>query len=300
MPFTYCSPDTRGEWRASVGILVECRYLTQNQPAGLAAALRSTGSAVRTLVVEEMRVDLCESTWSDRFDVIVCRGRSAALLAAARAAQEHGLPVLDPPASIQGVLDKAGMAAALSAAAIPTPRAWLGHPRQLAVVPRLSFPLVLKPMTGDNAHGLRVVRSRDELGSLNWAEPVALAQEFHRGDGHDLKLYVAGDSVWAVRRPSPVDDDGTLRDNTEGGRRVAATSQLKAIALSCARLFGLSLCGVDCVVGPDGPLVIEVNDFPNYRGLGRSVDHDLARVVLARARPVETAGSVRRSGVTRR
>jgi ribosomal protein S6--L-glutamate ligase len=300
MRFTSCSPGARAQWRASVGILVEGRYLTQNQPAGLAAALRSTGSSVRTLVVEETGVDLCGGTWWDRFDVIVGRGRSDALLAALRAAQEHGLPVVDPPASIQSVLDKAGMAAALAAAGIPTPRAWLGHPQQLAGVPRLGFPLVLKPMTGDNARGLVVVSSRDELVSLDWAEPVALAQEFHRGDGHDLKLYVAGDSVWAVRRPSPVDDDGALRDTIDDGRRVAATSQLKAIALSCARLFGLSLCGVDCVVGPAGPLVIEVNDFPNYRGLGRSVDHGLARVVLARARPVEPAGSARRSGVTLR
>jgi glutathione synthase/RimK-type ligase-like ATP-grasp enzyme len=46
------------------------------------------------------------------------------------------------------------------------------------------------------------------------------------------------------------------------------------------------LCGVDCVVGPAGLLVIEVNDFPNYRGLGRSVDRDLARVVLAQVRSV--------------
>jgi ribosomal protein S6--L-glutamate ligase len=300
MRFTSCSPGARAQWRASVGILVEGRYLTQNQPAGLAAALRSTGSSVRTLVVEETGVDLCGSTWWDRFDVIVGRGRSDALLAALRAAQEHGLPVVDPPASIQSVLDKAGMAAALSAAGIPTPRAWLGHPEQLAGVPRLSFPLVLKPMAGDNARGLRVVSSRDELGSLTWSEPVALAQEFHRGDGYDLKLYVAGDSVWAVRRSSPVDDDGALRDATDEGRRVATTSQLRAIALSCARLFGLSLCGVDCVVGPAGPLVIEVNDFPNYRGLGRSVDDELARVVLAQARPLGPAGRARRSGVTQR
>ena len=284
MLFTGYSQGAGRAPSATVGILVESRYLRQNQPAGLVAALRAAGTAVRTLVVEETGLDLCENVWSDGFDVIVCRGRSAALLAAVRAAQEHGLPVVNSPTAIQSVLDKAGMAAALAAASIPSPRSWLGHPHQLAALPQLTFPLVLKPMNGDNARGLRVVGSRDELGSLAWAEPVALAQEFHRGDGYDLKLYVAGASVWAVRRPSPVDDDGALRDTTSAGRRVVATSQLRAIALSCARLFGLSLCGVDCVVGPAGLLVIEVNDFPNYRGIGRSVDRDLARVVLAQAR----------------
>jgi ribosomal protein S6--L-glutamate ligase len=271
---------------------VEGRYLKQEQPAGLVAALRSTGSAVRVLVVEESGVDLNANTWCDAFDVVVGRGRSAALLAALRAAQAHGLPVVNSPVAIQSVLDKAGMAAVLSAADIPTPRSWLGHPRRLAALPGLGFPLVLKPMTGDNARGLRVVGSRAELRSLDWAEPAALAQEFHRGDGYDLKLYVAGAAVWAVRRPSPVADNGAVRGTTDAGRRVAVTSQLRAIALSCAHLFGLSLCGVDCVVGPAGPLVIEVNDYPNYRGLGRSVDRHLARVVLGEVRTAR-AGAAR-------
>ena len=269
----------------TVGILVESRYLTQNQPTGIVAALRSTGAAVRTLVVEQSSVDLCGGTWCAGLDVVVARGRSDALLAALRAAQAYGLPVVNSPAAIQSVVDKAGMAAALAAAGIPAPRSWLGHPRHLAALPQVSFPLVLKPMTGDNARGLHVVGSRDELGALAWAEPVALAQDFHRGDGHDLKLYVAGDAVWAVRRPSPVSEDGALRETTGAGRRVAETRELKTIALSCARLFGLQLCGVDCVVGPAGPMVIEVNDFPNYRGLGRSVDYDLARVVLTQRQP---------------
>jgi len=284
MAFTRYLQGAGNQPHATVGVLVEGRYLKQNQPAGLVAALRTTGSSVRTLVVEEACVDLCGNTWCDGFDVVVARGRSAALLAALRAAKAHGLPVVNSPTAIQSVVDKAGMAAALSEASIPAPRSWLGHPRHLAALPQLHFPLVLKPMAGDNARGLRVVRSRDELCSLVWTEPVALAQEFHRGDGYDLKLYVAGAAVWAVRRPSPVADNGALRDAKYAGRRVAATRQLRAIALSCARLFDLSLCGVDCVVSPAGPLVIEVNDFPNYRGLGRSVDHDLARVVLAHAR----------------
>lgn len=283
MSFTRYSQGKGIEPPVMVGVLVEGRYLKQTQPAGLASALGSTGATVRTLMVERTSVDLCDGRWCEGLDVIVARGRSPELLAALRAAQERGLPVVNSAAAIQSVVDKAGMTAALAAAGIAVPRSWLGHPRQLAALPGLSFPLVLKPMKGDNARGLHVVGSRDELRSVAWAEPVALAQEFHRGDGYDLKLYVAGAAVWAVRRRSPVDDDGTLRETSEAGRRLAATRQLRAIALRCARLFRLSLCGVDCVATPAGPLVIEVNDFPNYGGLGRRVDQALARVVLAYA-----------------
>jgi glutathione synthase/RimK-type ligase-like ATP-grasp enzyme len=38
---------------------------------------------------------------------------------------------------------------------------------------------------------------------------------------------------------------------------------------------------VDCVETPAGPVVIEVNDFPNYTGVP-GADDALARLVLAR------------------
>jgi len=71
---------------------------------------------------------------------------------------------------------------------------------------------------------------------------------------------------------------------TDPGVAVLVTPILRSLARTCARLFGLRLFGVDCVVGPDGvPLVVEVNDFPNYRGLPQEANEVLADIVLARA-----------------
>jgi len=266
----------------TVGVLVDRRYLTQAQPTGLAVALRAAGVQVRISVTEDIDVDLCTGDWCAGFDVIAARGRSARLVAMLRAAEAYDIPVVNSPGAIESVHDKAGMAAILAVAAIPTPRAWMGSPKQLSGRTDLRFPLVLKPTHGDNARGLRVVRSRAELAAVDWPTAEALAQELHRGDAHDLKLYVAGPTVWAVRRASPVTDDGSVRP-VGPGRRVATTPELRSLARTCARLFGLSLCGIDCVMTPAGPVVIEVNDFPNYRGIGARVDHQLARVVLARA-----------------
>jgi ribosomal protein S6--L-glutamate ligase len=285
MAFARSRPRGRGARPPVVGVLVDRRYLNQPQPAGLVAALGWAGVDVRTFVTEDTDVDLCAGAWCEDLDVIAARGRSERLLAMLRAAQARGVPAVNSPGAIQAVLDKTGMAAALTAAGVPTPRSWLGRPDQLAAHADLRFPLVVKPMTGDNARGLRVVHTRAELAALDWPEPVALAQEFHRGDAHDVKLYVAGTAVWAVRRPSTVAEDGSVTAATDPGRRVASTPQLRTTARACARLFGLSLCGVDCVLTPAGPLVIEVNDFPNYRGIGRRVDHDLARLVLAQRAP---------------
>lgn len=265
-----------------VCVLVEQRYLDQDQPAGVVAALESRGIPVHTLVAETVSVDLSGATWTAGVSVALARGRSTAVLGMLRSLESCGTPVVDSAAAVQAVVDKAGMAAAMAAAGVPTPTTWLGSPADLARRDDLRFPLVLKPVTGDNARGLVVVRSRRELANVVWPEAVALAQDFHRGDGHDLKLYVAGDVVWAVRRPSPIESDGSPRASRDPGVPVPVTPALRDIAHRCSRVFGLRLFGVDCVVGPGGrALAVEVNDFPNYRGLPGAANEVLADLVLA-------------------
>lgn len=283
MKITRESLDRAG---ACVGVLVEERYLRQHQPAGVVHALTSRGIQVRTVVAETTSASLCEPTWARGFSVVLPRGRSTALVGLLRCVEQAGVPVINSAAAIQGVVDKAGMAATLAAAGVPTPTSWLGSPAQLARRDDLPFPLVLKPVRGDNARGLVVVHSRQELLATRWPEPVALAQQFHRGDGFDVKIYVAGEHTWAVRRPSPIEEDGSPGDVEHPGDPVAVTPALASLAASCSRLFGLRLFGVDCVLTPDGqPLVVEVNDYPNYRGLHGRPDEVLAELVLACAAP---------------
>ena len=282
MTITSCASATNEG--VEVCVLVEGRYLTQDQPAGVVQALRSRGVRVRTVVAEAVSVDLSGGSWTRGSSVVLARGRSDALIGLLRSAQQSGVPVVNAATAIQAVVDKAGLAATLSAAGVPTPTSWLGSPTTLAQRDDLSFPLILKPVLGDNARGLVVVESHRDLRGVAWPASVALAQEFHRGDGCDLKLYVAGRSVWAVRRPSPIEPDGSPRMSREPGVPVLVTPLLRSLARTCARLFGLRLFGVDCVVGPDGvPLVVEVNDYPNYRGLPAEANEVLADIVLARA-----------------
>jgi glutathione synthase/RimK-type ligase-like ATP-grasp enzyme len=292
---TFISRSSSRNVGSEVCVLVEKRYLTQAQPAGVVQALKSRGVGVRTVVAEAVSVDLSGGSWTRGSSVVVARGRSHALIGLLRSAELSGIPVVNTSSAIQGVVDKAGLAATLSAARVPTPTSWLGSPMMLAGRDDLPFPLILKPVLGDNARGLIVVGSHQELRGVTWRESVALAQEFHRGDGCDLKLYVAGRTVWAVRRPSPIDIDGSPRAESDPGVAVEVTPLLRSLARTCARLFGLQLFGVDCVLDARGiPLVVEVNDYPNYRGLPAEVNEVLADLVLAHASSAaqETEGRV--------
>ena len=257
-----------------IGLLAERRYLSQPQPAGLSSALRGQGCVVDVLVAEEIAgVGNDPAGWRG-YDAVVARGRSAELLELLAGAQRVGVPTLNTADSVRRVLDKGRMGAVLAGAGVPVPRTYRGPLESLPRGGGYRFPLICKPVTGDNARGIRVVRSTAELAALDWPEPVAVVQELLPSDGYDLKLYGIGRSVWAVRRRSPL-----LSPASASAVARPASPGLRALAHRCALLFGLSLYGVDCVAGPRGPVVIEVNDFPNYVGVPDS-DQLLAEHVL--------------------
>jgi glutathione synthase/RimK-type ligase-like ATP-grasp enzyme len=178
------------------------------------------------------------------------------------------------------------MAVALASAGIPTPPTTLGTPSQLAA--ELSshlYPVILKPIYGDNCRGLRICGSPDAIARLSPAvEDPLLAQPYLTGDGADLKLYGVGDRIWAVRKPSPLSANGapTARPGTSiEASPVQLTAGLRRLARDCSELFGLEFFGVDCLLTTAGPVVIEVNDYPNYTGVP-DADEALANHVLAR------------------
>jgi len=275
---------------AALVVLVEQRYRAQRQPAGLVTALAGLGAAVQVADPELLVYDLTPEWWSG-IDVVVARGRSASLLTALAVAERFGVPTVNRSSAIASVRDKAAMAAALVAAGIPTPRTWVGSPDGLvAAIDPAHYPIVVKPVFGDNGRGVRVaVDANDVLDATSRGEAV-LAQDLVMGDGRDVKVYAVGSRYWAVHTPSPFAGVPAPVDATASSPEpVPVTAELAELAGACGHLFGLDLFGVDCIVTPDGPVVVEVNDFPNYRGAPGSddvlADYVLAVAEVRRARP---------------
>jgi ribosomal protein S6--L-glutamate ligase len=261
-----------------IGLLVEMRYQSQAQPAGLMAALERRGHEVVSIVVDEAAEEIGVDTWLEGLDLIVARGRAWHLLCLLEWAEARRICTINRRASIAAVLNKAEMEVALARAGLPIPRSFIGSIERVADRVRAGdFPLILKPIFGDNARGLRVVNRPADLDGLEWPEPIVLAQRYVPGAGQDLKLYGIGRQIWAVRKPSPLEKGNGMSPRVE---LVEATSALQKLGRRCADLFGLELFGVDCIETEDGPVVIEVNDFPNYTGVP-GADDRLAEYVTS-------------------
>lgn len=260
-----------------VWVLTDERYLGQRMPRVLIDELRARGLPTRTLVAERLVQSLghgCEALdpWRDLRpgDVVLARTRNRAGLAMLRSALRPGVTVLTPPEPIATVRDKPRTAQVLAAHGIPTPATWLvDSPALLRQLPAERFPLLLKPHAGDNARGIVLVRDTGELDDLEWSDSMVLAQEYVESGAVDLKVYAAGEQVWAVRRPSPLVLPG--RTVPQGIVPVPVTPQLRRIAAACAGAFGLTLFGVDVLETSRGLLVVDVNEFPNYTGVDDAV-----------------------------
>jgi ribosomal protein S6--L-glutamate ligase len=246
------------------------------------AALRARGHQVQVIDPEATSHRLGDERWLAVVDLIVARGRSWGLLCLLSWAEALGIPTVNRRVAIAAVHNKAEMAVSLASARVPIPLTLLGSPQSLARrAAAWSYPVVLKPLFGDNGQGLELVNSPQEMTSLAWSEPFALAQQFVPGSGNDLKIYVIGDEIWAVRKPSPFGRNGKGVSQNPPAEPVPTSPALQALARRCGRLFGLQLYGIDCIETTNGPVVIEVNEFPNYTAVP-DADERLADYVISR------------------
>ena len=267
-----------------VAVITERRYLSHVQPAGMIASLRAMGHSVLVIDPESQALEADENAWIReirKVDVAIARGRSLGVLCLLAWLERLGVPSINTRSAIASVHNKAEMAVALASAGIPAPRTWLGPIDRIAAqIPLHEYPVIIKPVFGDNCRGLQIVYDAGQLRGLNWPDATAIAQKFIAGQETDLKLYCIGREVWAVRKPSPLAAGLSPQNATPPAELVPITAGWRNLARRCGDLFNLELFGVDCVETGHGPLVIEVNEFPNYSAVP-GADEKLSHHVLA-------------------
>src|SRR5437764_9099096 len=243
--------------------IVEEKYRHESMPLAVAYQLRQWGHDVDLLEPHSAVTRLFDLV-TQRYDACVLKtasdGPGLSLLEAAEAA---GIPTINNARSIRLVRDKAVAIAVARAHGLPIPPTYfVAHPRLLTQIPPEDYPLVVKPSNGSACRDIYRVTHPADLATLALADDghaFLLAQRYVANPGFDIKLYVTGPQVYAVRKKSPLHPDENVREGL-----MPVTPELRTLALNVGKFFGLDIYGVDVVQTPAGWVGLDINDFPSF------------------------------------
>ncbi|MBT2386286.1 RimK family alpha-L-glutamate ligase, partial [Streptomyces sp. ISL-11] len=257
--------------------LVEEQYRRDGMPVDVIRQLSAWGHRVDVLRPGSSLLKLSETVRAGDHDAWVLKTVSGGPgLTLLEAAATVGLTTVNDARSIRGVRDKALAAVIAEHHGLPVPATYAAtRPEEFAEVPAAEYPLVVKPADGSSGRAVRLVPSPDRLsdpGADDTGGGMLIAQPYVPNAGVDLKVYCVDGELYATERCSPLHPGRPVRE-----RQVPLTAEVAAIATEVGAVFGLDLYGVDIVLGPDGPVLVDVNDFPSFR----QVPDAVARVAWA-------------------
>jgi len=133
-------------------------------------------------------------------------------------------------------------------------------------IKEFGLPVVVKTLGGFAGKGVVLVDSEKQfesiLDTVQLFQEVISAQKFVEGKNSDIRCYVIGEKVIAVRRTGK---QGEWRANiSRGGSaiEIEATKEMLGIAKKAARAMKLDICAIDLIETKKGLAVIEVNFMP--------------------------------------
>jgi len=222
--------------------------------------LSEWGAQVDLIYPEEQLTDLSEIKIEN--DLYVLKSGTELALSLAGALHAAGAAILNPPPIAAMIRDKIVATGLLKKAGVPTPDTYVtAHPEELA--PLLdSGPLILKPYRGSQGRGVHIVWDADELDDVPTNQGPVFVQRYHKPQGRDRKIYCIGDQVFGVERIWPA---RTYEEKV--GQPFTVTPELREMALRCGRVFGLELYGLDVIINDGHFYVVDINNFPGFKGV---------------------------------
>lgn len=200
----------------------------------------------------------------------------------------RGRRVVNAPRALEVAIDKYLCLARLRDAGVAVPRTIVAQDAAgiATAWEALGRSAVVKPLFGSQGRGIERVASRADLepwlAAARRADPpgaVCYLQEFVPHPGWDVRILVLGDRTLTMRRIS----NGDWRINVSRGARPerwVAPAIWEETAIRSARAVGAEIAGVDLLPADTGPIVVEVNAVPGWRGLESAWGMDFAAEVV--------------------
>lgn len=186
--------------------------------------------------------------------------------------ERQGLLIINPPLAIERAVDKYCSLTLFHENGLPVPRTAVteNHDEALKCFHELGGDVVFKPLFGSRGVGTSRITDPDVAArifrAVSFHHGVLYLQEFINHGGSDIRAFVIGDRVVAsMRRIS-----SSWKTNVSLGAKpfsLDLTEELQKLAIKAAKIIGCKVTGVDIIEGPNGPVLIELNSQPGWRGL---------------------------------
>ena len=186
--------------------------------------------------------------------------------------QRSGLYVINPAEAIEHCVDKYDILAIMEENGLPVPRTAVTEntDEALKAFDELGKDVVVKPVFGSRGVGATRINDREVASTvftaIRFSHGVIYLQEFVHHGFSDIRAFVVGNRVVAAMRRVAHD----WKTNYSQGARPEAINldkKLEEMAVKASALVDCKIAGVDILEGPKGPVVVEVNSQPGWRGL---------------------------------
>lgn len=199
--------------------------------------------------------------------------------------QRFGLHIFNPPEAIEHCVDKYDVITLLEEHDIPVPRTAVTENvcEALNAFEELNGDVVVKPLFG--SRGIGATRIMDS----NVASTVFKAITFYHGviylqeyvpHGHsDIRVFVVGNHVIAAMRRVA---DNWKTNYSQGARpeSISIDKSIEDFAIKSAEVVGCRIAGVDILESQRGPIVLEVNSQPGWKGLQSVTSVNIADEII--------------------
>jgi RimK family alpha-L-glutamate ligase len=200
--------------------------------------------------------------------------------------QRACLYVINPPEAVEHCVDKYDILAILEESGLPVPRTATAESidEALKAFDELGGDVIVKPIFGSRGVGATRVNDSEVASTIfraiRFYHGIIYLQEFVHHGYSDVRAFVVGNRVVAAMKRVA---EGWKTNYSQGARPVAIEldKTLVDIAVKSAKSIECKIAGVDILESHDGPMVIDVNSQPGWKGLQSVTRTNIAEEVVA-------------------
>lgn len=154
----------------------------------------------------------------------------------------------------------------------------------LHMLDQITYPLIVKKSESSKGKGVFKCTSKQDVLALLETEELKvgelLFQEYidYRGD---VRVFIVGDKILGTMRREP--QEGQWKGNVAQGASaypVDISDEVKKLALDVVKLQNAEIRGVDIMLPKSGPVLIETNSAPQFRGFESSTGVNVGKEIV--------------------